>query len=564
MRGMYRAMCVFPGLLALVVCCPAMGQNLVPVRLTIDGKPVQTAIAARTDGRQVLVPLEVLRALKCTFVLSKREDSAEITSSQGVCREVALTRVSGALMMILDDVVGLFDGSYTLQKDACDIRTTPAQTARTPKNEPKPPTAERAPTPTGSQPKTVETREPSSTGQPAKSEPAATPKQEPRANETAAREASRPHQASSEVSAPPRAGASGQGVQSADTLEGAGTPAGAGVGDVRGDLPSRAGDIGRVPATPPKVREVVCEAVDPAQARLRILGEGNFTPRVTMGKNASEMVIDLPGAVLETAEKSWAFGNPLIAGVEAVADAVPGVTRLLVRFSRLVTYKVRPTPPDGFEISLRLPRLTGRRLQEITVVIDPGHGGPSATGCSAVHNGVRIYEKDLTLKLGRKVYERLRALGLNVMLTRTDDRAVSLAARPELANVNMADLFVSIHVDFVSNNPSASGTTAYFHGSHEEGRALAYALSQSVSSAGGLPNRGARSDMTRFASGMAVLRRAEMPAVLLEVAYLSNPQDRAKLVQEEFQNRIADAIVAGIRAYVEARIPLSEPAGEEN
>ena len=325
-------------------------------------------------------------------------------------------------------------------------------------------------------------------------------------------------------------------------------------------LPSR-GTLSQPPKAPSaRIRDVVCEAVDPAQARLRIVADGVLKPQVSMMRNQPMLVIDMPGAVLETSAMAWRFSHPLVSEVQAVADAAPGLARLLVSVPRLVTYRVIANPPDGYEIALRLPRLTGRRLEEMTVVIDPGHGGPSATGCSAVYEGTRVYEKNLTLKIGRKVYDQLRATGMNVIMTRSDDVAVNLGSRPALANTNLADLFVSIHVDDFPGNPRASGTTAYYHGSDENSRALAHVLASTVSAAAGVPNRGARSDMERFKTGMAVLRSAEMPAVLLEVAYISNPEDRAKLMREDCLNAMARAIAEGIRSYVEAKMPGLEPA----
>ncbi len=562
-------------------------RELATVRIQLDGKPLAGNPVGRYDGKELFVPLDVVRALKGSVAVSPKQDSGEVRGASGAVREVALTRLGGVLMVALDDVAGMLDVTYTVRGDICDLRTE-----RLPL--PSPPKSEGSTKPTSS-----ETR--SQAAPPQRADGNAKPagaKREARSSEPdsgrrpgGARKASGPKAAATELTRPEKtgeaperaasrsesaerspdakgkteieAGATGA-VQTPDPVEGAPSRPAAQQPPVRtGErdrgIASRGTTTRSTGAPSTHIRDIVCEAVDPDQARLRVLADSSIAPRVAMAKGEPMLVVDIPNAVLETMTTEWAFGHPLVVGVRAISEAAPGLTRLLVKLSRLVTYRVRPDMPDGFEIALRLPRLAGRRLEEMTVVIDPGHGGPAATGCSAMHEGRRVYEKALTLSMARKVYDRLRAMGINVIMTRTDDSAVSLAARPELANNNLADLFVSIHVDDAPGNPNASGTTVYYHGSDENSRALAYVLAQTVSMAGGLPNRGARSDMERFVTGMAVLRRAEMPAVLVEVAYISNARDRAKLVRPDFQDMVARAIAEGIRAYVEARLPAVEP-----
>jgi N-acetylmuramoyl-L-alanine amidase len=583
---------------------PAVAGELAVVHVRVDGKPMPSSCDGWYDGNEVFVPIEVVRALRGVVRVSRKEDSAEVKGGDGSVREVALTRLAGVLMISLHDVAGLLEFDCSVADKVCDLYVTlPKPTAAKGSVRPESAASQPAqrvavqpssigndkpvakkPAPTGA---AVVTEAKNRSGAksaaakssqpaaPAKSTTAASPAPPPQSKQASN---AKPADSGKPAVVPPPAPETKKGpavpgaatadnaaVQKPDSLEAAlaakdGNPRAVQESTPERDLPSR-GAVSQ-PAKPPaaRIRDVVCEAVDPAQARLRIIADGVLKPQVSMMRNQPMLVVDMPGAVLETSAMAWRFSHPLVSEVRAIADAAPGLARLLVTLPRLVTYRVNAAPPDGYEIALRLPRLTGRRLEEMTIVIDPGHGGPSATGCSAVYEGTRIYEKNLTLKIGRKVYDQLRAMGMNVIMTRTDDSAINLASRPALANTNLADLFVSIHVDDFPGNPRASGTTAYYHGSDENGRALAHVLARTVSAAAGVPNRGARSDMERFKTGMAVLRSAEMPAVLLEIAYISNPEDRAKLMHEDCLSGVARAVAEGIRAYVEARMPGLEPA----
>ncbi len=186
-------------------------------------------------------------------------------------------------------------------------------------------------------------------------------------------------------------------------------------------------------------------------------------------------------------------------------------------------------------------------------MVDPGHGGP-ADGCSALYNGQKVFEKNITLSVASRLRQLLREAGTNVMLTRSGDQDVSLSARPGLANENNADLFVSIHVDDCGIPNSASGSTAYYHMNDESSRALAHAIVEHVGQVTGLPNRGAKSDHVLYKHGLAVLRDSAVPAVLVEMGFINNDQDRRKLVSDEFQQSVAQAIFDGIRSYVEGGV----------
>lgn len=170
-----------------------------------------------------------------------------------------------------------------------------------------------------------------------------------------------------------------------------------------------------------------------------------------------------------------------------------------------------------------------------TVVIDPGHGGndPGATSVTG------YYEKTVNLPVAHKVTARLRQRGINVIMTRQGDSRVELERRAEIANQHRADLFVSIHADSHPDR-STRGYTVYIGesastGSQAAARAIAQRLSQVTASGNGIRRENFR-----------VLVRTTMPAVLVEMGYLSNYPEANLLTTDHYQNQIAQAISDGI------------------
>jgi N-acetylmuramoyl-L-alanine amidase len=182
-----------------------------------------------------------------------------------------------------------------------------------------------------------------------------------------------------------------------------------------------------------------------------------------------------------------------------------------------------------------------------TIVIDPGHGG-SDPGCINRTLGTR--EADVTLKICKHLAQILRAQGWNVVLTRETDRDLTYAGSPDrmelearsgIANDMGADLFMSVHCN-ASVSSSSYGSS--IHWWKAEDYAFAQALEPMLGPAIGLGQKGLIRD--RF----VVLRHAQMPSVLVETAFLSNPREGAKLSDPEFQKVIAQQLAGGLANYM--------------
>ncbi|WP_256941098.1 N-acetylmuramoyl-L-alanine amidase [Bacillus sp. EAC] len=174
--------------------------------------------------------------------------------------------------------------------------------------------------------------------------------------------------------------------------------------------------------------------------------------------------------------------------------------------------------------------LTGK-----TIVIDAGHGGKDI-GASG-QNGTN--EKDVTLAMVKNLENELeKKTGANIILTRNDDVKVSLADRVKISEDNNADLFVSIHFDAFFTN-EVEGITSYYNKKSDEPIA---ALIHDQLFKNGLDAR----DRGVSFGDYYVLRENTRPAILLELGYISNSTDEARMTSEEFQTNTTNSIVDGI------------------
>lgn len=173
------------------------------------------------------------------------------------------------------------------------------------------------------------------------------------------------------------------------------------------------------------------------------------------------------------------------------------------------------------------------------IFINPGHGGTDPGACG---NGLK--ERDVVLKIGKRVENYLRAVGYDVKLFQYD----GLGEICNAANDYGADLFVSIHCN--AANGKARGTETYcFYGS-TNGRKLATAIQRQLIDSIDTVDRGVKE------AGFYVLSGTNMPAALVETAFIDNPQDAALLVEHE--DDFARAIARGISDYFATDKPLPD------
>ena len=222
------------------------------------------------------------------------------------------------------------------------------------------------------------------------------------------------------------------------------------------------------------------------------------------------------------------------------------------------------------------------------IVIDPGHGGRDR-GASGYLKGV--YEKDVVLKIAKKLAKKIRKeLQCEVFLTRTRDRYLTLEERTAIANTKNADLFISIHTN-AARSRRAFGIETYFLNLATDDESILVAARENATSTknisdlqtilSDLMQNAKINESSRLAGYVQtalckhlkknkysrinnkgvkqapfyVLLGAQMPAILIETSFISNPKECKRLINSKYQERLCEAIVNGIKKYIKETNP---------
>jgi N-acetylmuramoyl-L-alanine amidase len=336
--------------------------------------------------------------------------------------------------------------------------------------------------------------------------------------------------------------------------------------------------------------------------------------------NPDRLVVDLEGLVtgarLDELQKQLSAGDPYVAAIRSGLNR-PGVTRLVIELKAAVkpsVFQLQPLGEYGHRLVLDLYSqqeldalallALGKPVSEpaaavpqyvrlITVAIDAGHGGedPGAVGASGT------YEKDVTLAVARKLKQKLDGVeNMRGVLIRDGDYFIPLAKRVNRARAVKADLFVSIHADaFI--RPQARGSSVFALSENGASSVAARWLAKKENEAdlvGGvnidvkdpflkrtlldLSQTATINDSLKLGrsvlkeiggvntlhkphveqAGFAVLKAPDIPSILIETAFISNPEEEKRLKDDAYQEKLVNAIVTGIRDYFEQN-PLTTP-----
>lgn len=267
-----------------------------------------------------------------------------------------------------------------------------------------------------------------------------------------------------------------------------------------------------------------------------------------------------------------------LAAIMASLDGAPSADAQVVD----QVNQLRDALDDG---ELSLSEQAGLKVRRI--IIDAGHGGHD-TGAIGPTG---VYEKDVTLAISRRLAEELRARGYEVVLTRDEDVFLALEERSSLANREKGDLFISVHAN-AHTSPKKHGVETYSLNVASDRYAMRLAARENATSERSVSDlqfmladlatrantvdsaRLARFIQTELVSGIAkehgqprdlgvkhalfyVLLGARMPAVLVETAFVSNPDEEKKLASSRFQTTVARSIADGVDAFVARRVRLA-------
>ena len=224
------------------------------------------------------------------------------------------------------------------------------------------------------------------------------------------------------------------------------------------------------------------------------------------------------------------------------------------------------------------------------IVIDPGHGGRDF-GASGYLKGV--YEKDIVLDIAKKLAKKIRKeLQCEVVLTRNSDRYLTLEERTAIANTKNADLFISIHTN-AARNRRASGIETYFLNLATDNESILVAARENATSTknisdlhtilSDLMQNAKINESSRLADHVQtvlckhlkknkysrinnkgvkqapfyVLLGAQMPAILIEASFISNPKECKRLITSKYQEQLCEAIVNGVKKYIKETNPTA-------
>ena len=209
--------------------------------------------------------------------------------------------------------------------------------------------------------------------------------------------------------------------------------------------------------------------------------------------------------------------------------------RIRVNTTNVYVPKEEPVvenPPAKIKIpAIFKPRKDSKKY----IMLDAGHGG---SDCGAIRNNIN--EKDIVLDITKRVEKLLKKKGYVVAMTRETDTYVSLEDRVEMSETFNPDIFISIHVNS-SNSDTPYGIETHYY----KDNSLVLAKNMHAAMLNNINSK----DRGLFKSKFYVINHTTAPAVLLEVGFLSNPQERAQLITESRKNATAKAIVEGIDAY---------------
>lgn len=169
------------------------------------------------------------------------------------------------------------------------------------------------------------------------------------------------------------------------------------------------------------------------------------------------------------------------------------------------------------------------------VVLDAGHGGEDG---GTVEQAAT--EKEINLAVVLKLKELLEEQGIRVVLTRDKDIFMKLEERVQIANGEKADLFISIHCNYYEKDSSIYGLECYYCKSGEEGKHYAERIMETIEESKNIVSRNVKP------ADYYILKNTTVPAVLVEIGYLSNYNERNQLMSEEYQEKLAGELVKGI------------------
>ena len=320
---------------------------------------------------------------------------------------------------------------------------------------------------------------------------------------------------------------------------------------------------------PVSITDIGCREQGSNRIEVYATTSGSVKYTTYMLRRPDRLVLDISNATLARPFAEIDVRHDLLQAIR-IGQRGKDTVRIAMDLTRVAAFDVRQyTAPGRLVIGLQFPKNAGGLFADKIVIIDPGHGGEHS-GCRGISGQPEKYH---TLEIAKQVCRSLENAGACALMTRDSDVGLDpdtktdLIKRTDYARRHSADFFISIHCNSCQLSGSASGTETFYHRGDASGRALAQCIHAELVEAIGLPDREIKPDP---GSGFIVLLRSSqssIPAALIEVGFLDNPRDVAKITDPAVQQRVAEAVVRGLRAYVEGNsrpITRTESAGPDS
>lgn len=328
----------------------------------------------------------------------------------------------------------------------------------------------------------------------------------------------------------------------------AGNPASGQIGTT---VPGTSGNTGGTvtPTPTPSANAAVLQAISFSDNRLMVTTDKAVSVKDSVLSGPDRILLELSntgfGPALGSGMAVGDIGTISAANADNVSQiryfipkSNPNTVQVVIDLKSANTYKLST---EGTSIFVALDKASAPNTNvggngKKVIVIDAGHGDHDP---GAVGNSIR--EKDINLAIALKVEAILKKNSkVDVVMTRSDDTFLELKERVRVAQNVKADVFVSIHNN--SGSAAATGTETYYQRS--DSKSLATVLHKYLLAATGLTDRKVQY------GNFHVIRETTMPAALLEVGFVSNSGDAAKLKDDAFQQRVAEAIAKGLFEYL--------------
>lgn len=284
--------------------------------------------------------------------------------------------------------------------------------------------------------------------------------------------------------------------------------------------------------------------VDGKDRRLSIKNLDKSSYTVKDYPHLKMMEISIPSHMTKLESGTGLLGDGLVGEINVIRSKSQVLVQ--IKYKRSIEYEVLSEDIDD-NIIIGIRRNQDIKPEDRLIVIDPGHGGNDPGAVSPW--GTR--EKDINTSISLKARDALEELGYNILMTRENDDTLKLQDRTKLANENYADLFISFHANSIGDS-SIKGIQVLYCPSERginkdtDQYPLAKSIMDELLKGTGAADKGiiSRPDL-------AVLRTSNMPAVLIEVGFLTNLEEEKLIQTEEYQNKIVKSVIKGIENYFE-------------